>query len=239
MKKKIALLLVMTTLVLTACGTPKQDVNTDLPESSSVVESTEETPSSGEEVQEEESTEPEVRVYVPGTFTEDKYVSAYAGYSFTLPEGCTFLSEEELALENGIDAETFAAGGEALEAFYASTSFIIDFSAFSESGMNTNVQLTQMLTYEMTVDEYANIVLEEMSAEQDGMTCTVIEEVSHVEFIGRDCAKAVLGYELEGVTLYTEHYFFIEPTYVGLVTVTYVPGYETERDAFLAGFAAN
>lgn len=231
MKKKIALLLVMTTLVLTACGAPKQDVNTDLPESSSVVESTEETPSS------EEEAEPEMKAYVPGILTDNKFESAYAGYTFTAPEGCTFMTAEEVAAENGIDADTFAAGGEALANAYAQTSGIVEFNASTEMGNNVYMQVTQMLTHGITLEEYSQIVLDELTSMEE-MNCTLVEEAKVVDFLGRQCTKALVSIEMDGLVLYQQYFLFLEPTYTGTITVTYVEGYEAERDALVAGFAA-
>lgn len=238
MKKKIALLMVMTTLVLTACGAPAQDADTNQPESSSVVESTEETPSSSEEVQEEESTEPEAKAYVAGTYTDNKFESAYVGYSFTAPEGTVFLSAEELAAENGIDAETVAAGAEALAEAYAQLDNAIEFNASTVNGANIYMQVTQMLSFGISLEEYTQIVLDEITA-MEGMVCTIVEEPQVVEFIGKECTKTVVSIEMEGMVIYQQYYMFLEPTYTGTITVTYAEGMEADRDALIAGFAAN
>jgi len=237
MKKKIALLMVMTTLVLTACGTPTQDADTDQPQSS-VVESTEETPSSGEEVQEEESTEPKAQAYVPGTLTDNKFESPYVGYTFTAPEGTTFLTAEELAAENGIDADTLAAGGEALAEAYAQAASIIEFNASTAFGSNVYMQIAPMLTMGISLEEYTQIVLDEITGMEE-INCTIVEEAQIIDFIGRECSKTLISIDMEGLILKQQYIMFLEPTYTGTIVITYVDGLDSERDAFLAGFAAN
>lgn len=232
MKRKLVLLLVLTTLTLAACGKSEPTVNTQESSSESVVESTESQPESSEEPA------PEVKAYVPGIYTDNKYESTYVGYVFTAPEGCTFMTPEELALENGIDAETFAAGGEALETFYAQATNIIDFNASTETGANVYFNVAQMLTYDITLEEYTQVILEELTSVTE-MTCNLVEEAQAVEFMGRECTKALVSIEMEGITLYQQYYMFIEPTYTGTVIVTYAEGMEAEKDALIAGFAAN
>ncbi len=232
MKKKLALLMIMATMVLTACGKTEPSVNLEDTESGSVAESTENTLESSEEPA------VEVKAYVPGTYTDNKYESTYVGYVFTAPEGCTFMSPEELALENGMDADTFAAGGDALEAFYEQAANIVDFNASMESGASVYFNIAQMLTYDITLEEYTQVLLEELTSMTD-MTCTLLEEAQVVEFMGRECTKAIVSIEMEGITLYQQYYMFLEPTYTGTITVTYADGMEADKDALIAGFAAN
>lgn len=232
MKKKLALLMVMTTVLLAACGKTEPAVNQD-ETGSSVVESSQETTQSSEEV-----VEPEAKAYVPGTYTDNKYESTYVGYTFTAPEGCTFMSPEELAAENGIDADTFAAGGEALETYYEQASNIIDFNASMESGASVYMNVAQMLTHDITLEEYTQVILGELTSMTD-MTCTLLEEAKVVQFMGRECTEALVSIEMEGITLYQKYFMFVEPTYTGTITVTYADGMEAEKDALIAGFAAN
>lgn len=233
MKKKLTLLLVMTTLALTACGAPKQDADTKQPESS-VVESTEDTSSTTEDTE----VVPEVQAYVQGTYTDNKFESAYVGYTFTAPEGCTFLSQDELALENGIAEDVIAQGADALAEAYAQLDNIIEFNASTESGANVYMQVTQMLTYGMTLEEYTQLIIAELSGMED-MVCTIVEETQVVDLAGKQCSKTLVSIEMEGFALYQQYYFFLEPTYTGTITVTYADGMEAERDALVAGFAAN
>ncbi|MBQ9124023.1 MAG: hypothetical protein IJY10_11135 [Lachnospiraceae bacterium] len=232
MKKKLALLMVMTTVLLAACGKTEPAVNQD-ETGSSVAESSQETTQSSEEV-----VEPEAKAYVPGTYTDNKYESTYVGYTFTAPEGCTFMSPEELAAENGIDADTFAAGGEALETYYEQASNIIDFNASMESGASVYMNVAQMLTHDITLEEYTQVILGELTSMTD-MTCTLLEEAKVVQFMGRECTEALVSIEMEGITLYQKYFMFVEPTYTGTITVTYADGMEAEKDALIAGFAAN
>ena len=232
MKKKLALLMVMTTVLLAACGKTEPAVNQD-ETGSSVAESSQETTQSSEEV-----VEPEAKACVPGTYTDNKYESTYVGYTFTAPEGCTFMSPEELAAENGIDADTFAAGGEALETYYEQASNIIDFNASMESGASVYMNVAQMLTHDITLEEYTQVILGELTSMTD-MTCTLLEEAKVVQFMGRECTEALVSIEMEGITLYQKYFMFVEPTYTGTITVTYADGMEAEKDALIAGFAAN
>lgn len=231
MRKKLALLLVMTTVALTACGAPKQDADTKQPESS-VVESTEDTTAESTEVVYE------VPAYVQGTYADNKFTSAYAGYTFTAPGGCTFMTAEELAAENGIAADVVAAGTDALVEAYAGLDTIIEFNASTANGANVYLQVNQMLTRGMTVEEYTQLIIGELTA-MEGMTCEVVEETQVVEFIGKQCTKTLVSIEMEGFLLYQQYYFFVEPTHTGTVTVTYAAGMEAEKDALIAGFSVN
>ena len=60
-----------------------------------------------------------------------------------------------------------------------------------------------------------------------------------VQFMGRECTEALVSIEMEGITLYQKYFMFVEPTYTGTITVTYADGMEAEKDALIAGFAAN
>lgn len=232
MKKKLALLMVMTTVLLAACGNAEQTANPSESNSGSTVESSESVPESSQEPA------PEVKAYMPGTYTDNKYEGTFVGYTFTAPEGCTFTSQEELALENGIDADTFAAGGEELETLYAQMPNVIDFYATMESGASAYLNVAQMLTHDITLEEYTQVIIEELTAMTD-MKCTLLEEAKVVEFMGRECTTATVSIEMEGVVLYQQYYMFIEPTYTGTITVTYADGMEADKEALIAGFAAN
>ena len=210
----------MTTVALTACGAPKQDADTKQPESS-VVESTEDTTAESTEVVYE------VPAYVQGTYADNKFTSAYAGYTFTAPGGCTFMTAEELA-----------AGTDALVEAYAGLDTIIEFNASTANGANVYLQVNQMLTRGMTVEEYTQLNLGELTA-MEGMTYEVVEETQVVEFIGKQCTKTLVSIEMEGFLLYQQYYFFVEPTHTGTVTVTYAAGMEAEKDALIAGFSVN
>ena len=231
MKKKLALLLVLATVALTACGAPKQDTDTKQPESS-VVESTEDITAESTEVYYE------VPDYVLGTYTDNKYESAYVGYTFTAPSGCTYLTQEELAAANGIAEDVVAQGADALATAYAKLANIIEFNASTATGANVYLQVNQMLTHGITVEEYTNVIIGELIA-MEGMTCEVVEETQLVDFLGKQCTKTLVSIEMEGFVLYQQYYFFVEPTHTGTITVTYATGMEAEKDALIAGFSVN
>ena len=232
MRRKLALFLVLTTVTLAACGKPEPTINAGKSDSGSTAESTEGISESSEE------NPVDVKAYIPGVYTDNKYESSYVGYVFTAPEGCTFMSPEELASENGIDAATFEAGGEALENYYAQAANVVDFNAFMESGASVYFNVVQMLSYDITLEEYTQVILDELTSMAD-VTCTLLEDTQVVEFLGRECTKAMVSIEMEGITLYQQYYMFIEPTYTGTITVTYADGMEADRDALIAGFAVN
>lgn len=78
------------------------------------------------------------REFVRGTVSGDVFTSEFAGLSFTLPEGWSFYSDEQLSELGGITADLLEGeDGDALSEAMESGQVIYDFFASSPDGLST------------------------------------------------------------------------------------------------------
>jgi len=157
--------------------------------------------------------------YAPGTLNGDTYTNEYIGYSFTLPDGWSFATQEELD-------EMMDAGGDLLNedqkagAEYAKIATIYDMMAQSPAGYNIMVMLDNLKLYVggtgTSVEDYIESLVTQLEAVNSmSYTCG---EVTQVSAFGRDWS--VLPAELTGTGIYQTYNICRIDDYMVAVIVT-------------------
>lgn len=157
--------------------------------------------------------------YVPGTLDGDTYTNEYIGYSYTLPEGWSFASQEDLD-------EMMDAGGELLNegqkagAEYAKIATIYDMMAQSPEGCNIIVMLDNLKLYVggtgTSVEDYIDNLVTQLEA-VSSMSYTY-GEVSQVNVFGHDWS--VLPTELTGTGIVQTYNICRIDDYIAAMIVT-------------------
>lgn len=157
--------------------------------------------------------------YVPGTLNGDTYTNEYIGYSYTLPEGWKFATQEELD-------EMMNAGGELLNddqkagAEYAKIATIYDMMAQSPEGYNIIVMLDNLKLYVggtgTTPEDYIDNLTTQLEAVNSvSYSCG---EVTQVSAFGRDWS--VLPAELVGTGVFQTYNICRIDDYMAAIIVT-------------------
>lgn len=247
MKKKLAMVLLATALMLTACG--NDDTKTDANPSQTTQSQTEESqpessqaePGSTEGTAAPEGTDGSTagneEGYVPGVFTETGYESEYLGYRFTTPEGFTLQTQEELATLMGMSMEILSQDYSEAQLAYAQKAVIYDLMASNETGTNVNIVLQQLDTTGLTLELLAETMMQQMGS-LTSMECVVSDSYEIVDFAGAEYAKYSATVTSQGVTMNQEYYVGMKPDRVVNFTFTYLDGEEAQRDALVSAFAA-
>ncbi len=250
MKRKIAMLMLATALVMTACGNSdaqkgNADATSSVEESAaqesneeSQAESNEESQAESNEESQAESTDgSEAEGYVQGVFTETGYESEYMGYRFTTPEGCTLMNQEQLLQMMGLSLDVLSEDYSEKMLEYAQQSIVYDlFAAYEETNTNINIVLQPMDTTGITIDDVVEASVSQLES-LNSMDITVSDERSTVTIAGQEYTKLLVDNVANGVTMKQELYLALLPDKMVNMTVTYLEGNEAERDALLAAFA--
>ena len=247
MKKKLVMLLVAMSLVMTACGSNAEvsgdndtKVESSVEESGeeSTEESTEESAEeSVEESTEEASDEQEVVLYAFGTYTDIGYENASLGYRFTTPEGCIVANEEQILSLAGLTMDTLSEDYSKAMLEYAKQAIIYDlYAVFGESSTNVNIALQQLDTTEITMDYLIEANRSQLEA-LDSMDVTVAPGTQTATIAGKEYTGLKAVTVANGISMNQELYMLIEEGRIVTITFTYVDGYEAEAEALKAAFS--
>lgn len=137
--------------------------------------------------------------YEPGTLEGDTYTNEYLGYSFTLPDGWTFATKEELNSYMDAGSE-FLNDDQKAAAEYAKLATIYDMMATSDMGENITVMLDNLKLYvggtATKPEAYVNNLKEQLAVvEADGLSYEVSDSYT-VNALGKDWI--VLSAEIVG-----------------------------------------
>lgn len=137
--------------------------------------------------------------YEPGTLEGDTYTNEYLGYSFTLPDGWTFATKEELNNMMNAGSELLNDDQKAA-AEYAKLATIYDMMATSDMGENIIVMLDNLKLYvggtATKPEAYVNNLKEQLVAvDADGISYEVSDSYT-VNALGKEWI--VLSAEISG-----------------------------------------
>lgn len=249
MKRKIAMLMLATALVMTACGNNdaqkgNAEATSSVEESTaeeSGAESSEAEESGAEESDEEsqaESTEAsEEEGYVQGVFTETGYESEYMGYRFTTPEGCTLMDQEQLLQLMGLSLDVLSDDYSEAMIEYAKQSVVYDlFAGYADTNTNINIVLQPVDTTGVSIDDVVEASVAQLES-LTSMDVTFSDERSTVTIAGQEYTKLLVDNVVNGVSMKQELYLALLPDKMVNITITYIEGNEAERDALLAAFS--
>ena len=236
-KPAFLFLALMILLLLSACGVKTREVLTPEPPETEVTQ-LEPDPAVGRpgEVAEEPRKTDDIEViieppasgaYTPGTFTEESYISEFAGLGFSLPEGWTFQTAEDLAELNGFVPEVQST--EALQAALADSGLLFDMYAMNDDGTNVTVVIEDCIALfgrTMELEEYyvqTNEQLSEIFASTGG---EVLGEYRGTTFAGKETELLFFTVDVgSGTVLYEQVVSIPQGDY--MITVT-ISGYSEE-----------
>lgn len=223
MKKKIAMLMLAVTLVMTACGSDAKTGSSD-------------PKGSVEQGNEDADDSKEAKEYTVGKYTDTGYESEYMGFRFTTPEGCTLMTQEELLQLAGVTIDVLADDFNEQMMEHAKNAMIYElFAAYESTTTNINVILQPTDTSSITLDQVIDASVQQLEA-MTAMDCTVSDERSTVTIAGQEYAKLSVDTVANGASLKQEVYIALLPDRMVNITLTYTEGNEAERDALLAAF---
>lgn len=223
MKKKIAMLMLAVTLVMTACGSDAKTGSSD-------------PKGSVEQGNEDADDSKEAEEYTVGKYTDTGYESEYMGFRFTTPEGCTLMTQEQLLQLAGVTIDVLADDFNEQMMEHAKNAMIYElFAAYESTTTNINVILQPTDTSSITLDQVIDASVQQLEA-MTAMDCTVSDERSTVTIAGQEYTKLSVDTVANGASLKQEVYIALLPDRMVNITLTYTEGNEAERDALLAAF---
>ena len=237
MKKKVVVLCIAVTLMLTACGTkeevqePVEDVVVETEsdvEDESVIE-TEEEETETEELTEEEK----VSDFAKGILTDEGWESEWLGMRFVPEDTMNMSTEEELNDLMGISMDMLSEDFNELQIQYAELNTVSEMMCTADDNAS-NVNMTlEKLPMKIDVDTYVELFLAQVS-EVSVMAMNVVNEGEDVTVAGRDFKKLQCEVSYEGVTLYQDYYMAIIEDRVQIIVVSYLD--EAEAESLMSCF---
>ncbi len=229
MKRKIAMLMLAATLLMTACGNNDAKQGNADPQNS--VEQSEDASN------EESSDAPEAeKEYSVGVFTDTGYDSEYMGFRFTTPEGCTLMTQEQLLQLAGITMDVLSDDFNDAMVEQAKSAMIYElFAGYETTTTNVNIILQPMDTSSLKMDDVIEASVQQLES-MTAMDCVVSDERSTVTIAGQEYSKLLVDTTANGVALKQEAYIALLPGKMVNMTITYSEGNEAERDALLSAF---
>jgi len=157
--------------------------------------------------------------YAPGTLDGNTYTNEYIGYSYTLPDGWSFATQEELD-------EMMDAGGDLLNedqkagAEYAKIATIYDMMAQSPSGYNIIVMLDNLKLYVGGTGTSPEDYIDNLVTQLEAVNSMSYEcgDVTQVSAFGRDWY--VLPANLSGTVIVQTYNICRIDDYMAAVIVT-------------------
>lgn len=246
MKKAIVSLLLAAAMVMTACSGGKADSRQSAQESSAEAVSKEESPAAdlNEEKNNEEKSVEVSEIddsqtddeYQIGKYTETGYISEYVGYKFTTPENCVLASQDELAQMAGLSFDILEDDLGKVITDYGRTATIFDlYAAYIDNSANVNITLAPNTMNVTDVNMIAEASLE-MLKNMDTMKVEVPDERNTVEIAGKEYLNITVKTSIGEITMTQDLYMALYKDKVVSMTITYLDGYEDERDTLLAAF---
>ena len=256
MKKKLFMLLMAMSLVMTACGTSAEEaeeaveetveeVEASIDEAEAALEDAEaaleeaeeaeaEAEESGETAEAEESAD-ETEGFAKGIMTADGWESEWLGMRYAAPEGTAMASEEELNSMMGLGQEMLSEDFNELQLQYAELNTVYEMMCASEDQV-TNVMVTiEKLPMSMDIDTYISS-FEKTLSQVTAMTYTVVGKDEIITIGDRDFTRVECVADYNGVEIYQDYCLTIVDDRAVSVTVTYID--ETAAENILSGFSA-
>lgn len=241
MKKKLALVLLSTMLVMTACGNDANTNGIGTTEESTVetsAETTEPETESVEESTEEQSTEDQSQdetTYAPGVFTKEGYESEFLGYRFTKPENFILMTQEDILALMGVSMDLLSDDFSEQSLAYAEAAVIYDLVASSTTtGSSLSVSLQPNVIAGMSLDVFVDEMAKQLST-LTALNYTISEEYEEVTIAGADYLKLATVASNAGVELYQDYYLGVIGDYIVNIVVSYVD--KADSDAILSAMS--
>ncbi len=173
--------------------------------------------------------------YTPGTFTDSGYETEFLGFRFTTPEGFTLAGEEELSQMMGMTLEMMGDDVTDVQKKYAELTTIYEMVVADSLGAaNANITLEKT---SVSLDKYIDLFKEQVTG-MSTMTVNLSDTVEDATIAGAAYKKLSATVEANGMQMNQVYYMRKVGNRMMSMTITWVEGYEDQKDAILNGFAA-
>lgn len=173
--------------------------------------------------------------YTPGTFTDSGYETEFLGFRFTTPEGFTLAGEEELSQMMGMALDMMGDDVTDVQKKYAELTTIYELVVADSLGAaNANITLEKT---SVSLDKYIDLFKEQVTG-MTAMTINLSDTVEDATVAGATYKKLSAAVEANGMQMNQEYYMRKVGDRMMSMTITWVDGYEDQKDAILNGFAA-
>ena len=249
MKKKLAVLVLASAMMLSACGgkeTVADDVEAAVEETvddaegtveTEVEETVEEVADDVEEIVEEVVEDAEEALdYAKGTLIENGWESKWLGLRFTAPEGMVMSTEEELAEIMGVGQEILAQDFSEQQLAYAELATVYEMMCSDAMGTNV-ILMAEKLPMTLTAEQYIEILANQMTS----VTAIQYEVESNDEVVtlgGIPFNKLACVADYEGISLCQDYYITIKDNRAVAIAVTYTDATADVYAGILNGFTA-
>lgn len=222
MKKKIIMLLMAMSLVLTACGSVA-DIDRYINEK--------------EESKQKEDEEKNENPYAFGTYTDTGYENASLGYRFTTPEGCMLADTEQLLDFAGYSMEDLSEDASEAMVEYAKQEEVYDlFAMYPLTGTSVFVIVLNDDTSLVNIDFFVEVTKHQLEADTTE-DITVAPETEVVTIAGKDYSQIKTITVSEDETCYQEIYLLVEDGRYLDIMVTYHDENKAEAEALIEAFS--
>lgn len=258
MKKKVLFLTLAAALMLTACGGDAESTEAE----TSVEAEAEETETEAEETETEAETEVEAEAedkaeteaeaeaeteaeaeeavageYAKGLVTETGWESEWLGIRYTLPEGMTMSSDEELNEMMGLGQEVLSEDFSELQLKYAEMASVYEMMSKDELGVTNVIVLSEKLPMSLTAEEYVEVLTQQL-AQVSTVQYEVTGDTETVTIGATDFVKLSTEADYDGVKMYQEYYVTVRDDRAATITLTYIDQTAETAEAVRNGFGA-
>lgn len=173
--------------------------------------------------------------YTPGTFTSNGYETEFLGFRFTTPDGFVLSDEEELSQMMGMALDLMGDDVTEVQKKYAELTTIYELVVADSLGAaNANITLEKT---SVSVDKYIELFKEQVTS-MTAMSVSLNDTEEKVTLAGAEYTKLSASVASSGMVLNQEYYMRKVGDRMMCLTLTWVDGYEDEKEAILNGFAA-
>lgn len=173
--------------------------------------------------------------YTPGTFTSNGYETEFLGFRFTTPDGFVLSDEEELSQMMGMALDLMGDDVSEVQKKYAELTTIYELVVADTLGAaNANITLEKT---SVSTDKYIEL-FKEQATSMTAMSVSLDDTEEKVTLAGAEYTKLSASVAANGMVLNQEYYLRKVGDRMMALTLTWVDGYEDEKEAILNGFAA-
>lgn len=184
---------------------------------------------------EAEDSEAAAGKYAKGTVTETGWESEFFGLRYTAPEGMGMSSEEELNELMGLGQEVLSEDFSELQLKYAELTSVYEMMSVADD-QTTNVVVTvEKLMGKMDASAYVD-ALEQGLSQVTAINYTLVSDDETIKIGNNDYVKVSYEAESSGVSMYQDYYVRVVDDRAIALTLTYLD--ESARDNVLNAFTA-
>lgn len=235
MKKKLVVLVLAASMVLSACGAKAENaeanVETEMPTE------TETEAIADVEAPVEEEAPAEAADYIKGVSTETGWESEWLGIRYVCPEGMKMSTEEELNTAMGLGQEVLSEDFSEAQLKYAELASVYEMMSADELGITNVIVSVEKLPMALTAELYMGAVKQQLAA-MTAMAYEVAEETETVNLGGVEFLKLACMADYEGVSMYQDYYATVIDDRAVAIVLTYIEETKATAEAVVNAFTA-